>query len=179
MDLKGSRTEANLLAAFAGESQARNRYTFYANKAKEEGYQQIAGIFQETAANEEAHAQLWLQLLHGGQLPGTTVNLKDAANGENFEWSEMYAQFAKEARDEGFERVAALFEGVGQVEKHHEARYRTLLQNIQEEKVFRRSGQQCWICRNCGHIHHGETTPQVCPVCAKPQAYFQLEKENY
>jgi len=179
MDLKGSRTEANLLAAFAGESQARNRYTFYANKAKEEGYEQIAAIFKETAANEEAHAQLWLQQLHGGQLPATTVNLKDAANGENFEWTEMYAKFAQEAKDEGFERIAALFEGVGKVEKHHEERYRTLLQNIQEEKVFRRQGKQAWICRHCGHIHYGECAPQICPVCAHPQAYFQLEKENY
>lgn len=177
-NLKGTKTEANLMAAFAGESQARNKYTYYASKAKKEGYTQIAAIFEETAHNEMEHAKMWFKLLHDG-IPATTANLKDAADGENYEWTDMYAGFAKEAREEGFDQIAALFEGVAAIEKEHEERYRKLLQNIEGGLVFSRDGDMIWQCRNCGHIHVGKAAPEVCPVCAHPQAYFQIKPENY
>jgi len=179
MELKGSRTEANLLAAFAGESQARNKYTYYASKAKKDGYEQIASIFLETADNEKEHAKIWFKLLHNGGVPDTTVNLQDAIDGENFEWTEMYAQFAKEAREEGFDHIAFLFESVGKIEKAHEERYRTLLGNIQGGLVFSRDGDMIWECGNCGHIHIGKQPPNVCPVCDHPQSYFKLRATNY
>jgi rubrerythrin len=178
-NLKGSKTEANLWAAFAGESQARNKYTYYASKAKKEGFEQIAAFFTETAENEKEHAKLWFKLLHEGEVPGTMVNLKDAADGENYEWTDMYASFAKTAKEEGFDRIAYLFSAVAEIEKHHEERYRTLLKNIEEGKVFNREGKTAWICRNCGHIHYGEKAPEICPVCAHPKAYFEIEKNNY
>ncbi len=179
MELKGSRTEANLMAAFAGESQARNKYTYYASKAKKEGYEQIAAIFEETANNEKEHAKLWFKELHGGEVPTTAENLLDAAEGENYEWTDMYAEFAKVAHEEGFERIAFLFEGVAAIEKEHEERYRKLLKNVEEKLVFSKEGEAIWICRNCGHIVVGKEAPKVCPVCAHPQAYFELRKENY
>ena len=177
-DLKGTRTEANLMAAFAGESQATNKYTYYASKAKKDGYVQIANIFEETARNEREHAKLWFKLLHGG-VPGTMENLADAAAGENYEWTDMYATFAKEAREEGFDHIAFLFEGVAAIEKEHEARYRKLLANIEGGLVFSRDGDMIWQCGNCGHIHVGPKAPEVCPVCAHPQAYFELKANNY
>lgn len=179
MELKGSKTEANLLTAFAGESQARNKYTYYASKAKKEGFEQIAAFFTETANNEKEHAELWFKLLHDGAVPTTEVNLKDAADGENYEWTDMYANFAKVAREEGFERIAAMFEGVAKIEKTHEERYLKLLENVKEGKVFSRDGKQAWVCRNCGHIHFGEKAPEVCPVCSHPKAYFELRAVNY
>ena len=179
MEFKGSRTEANLMAAFAGESQARNKYDYYASQAKKDGYVQIAAIFEETAKNEKEHAKLWFKLLHGGKVPTTTVNLKDAADGENFEWTDMYAGFAKEAREEGFEDIAAQFEGVAAIEKEHEERYRKLLANIEGGLVFSRDGDMIWQCSNCGHIHIGKKAPEVCPVCNHPQSYFQIKAENY
>lgn len=178
-DLKGTRTEANLKAAFAGESEARNKYTYYASKAKKDGYVQIAGIFEETAANEKEHAKIWFKLLHDGAIPDTVTNLKDAADGENYEWTDMYAQFAKDAREEGFEDIAYLFEEVGKIEKEHEERYRRLLANIEGDLVFSRDGDCIWQCANCGHIVVGKKAPEVCPVCNHPQAYFQLKAENY
>lgn len=180
-DFKGSRTEANLAAAFAGESQARNKYTYYASKAKKEGYEQIAAIFTETAANEKEHAELWFKLLHGDgtNIPSTEENLLDAAGGENYEWTEMYANFAKEARAEGFEKIAFLFEGVAKIEKTHEERYRKLVENIKEDKVFTKDQETVWICRNCGHHHTGTSAPDVCPVCAHAKAYFELNMTNY
>ena len=178
-ELKGTKTEANLLAAFAGESQARNKYTYYASKAKKEGYEQIAALFLETADNEKEHAKLWFKLLHDGDVPSTPENLKDAAAGENYEWTDMYATFAKEAREEGFEEIAALFDGVAAIEKEHEERYRKLLGNIEKGIVFSRDGDMIWQCSNCGHIHVGKEAPEVCPVCAHPKAYFQLKAENY
>ena len=178
MNLKGTKTEANLKTAFAGESEARNKYTYYASKAKKDGYNQIAAIFEETAANEKEHAKLWFKLLHGG-IGDTMDNLADAAAGENYEWTDMYATFAKEAREEGFDQIAALFEGVAAIEKEHEERYLALLKNIEEAQVFSRVGEQVWICRNCGHVHVGPTAPAVCPVCAHPQAYFELRAKNY
>ena len=178
MELKGSRTEANLLAAFAGESQARNKYTYYASKAKKDGYEQIAAIFEETANNEKEHAKMWFKLLHGG-IPDTVANLADAAAGENYEWTDMYATFAKEAEEEGFDEIARQFRGVAAIEKTHEERYRKLLANIDGGIVFSRDGDAVWECRNCGHIHIGKMAPEVCPVCAHPKAYFQLRKENY
>lgn len=177
MDLKGSRTETNLLAAFAGESQARNKYTYYASKAKKDGYVQIAAIFEETANNEKEHAKLWFKLLHG--IGSTPENLKDAAEGENYEWTDMYATFAKEAREEGFDKIAELFEGVAAIEKEHEERYRKLLANIEDEVVFSKDGDVIWQCVNCGHICVGQKAPEVCPVCAHSQAYFQVKPENY
>ena len=177
-DLKGSKTEANLLTAFAGESQARNKYTYYASKAKKDGYEQIAELFTETANNEKEHAKIWFKLLHGG-IGDTLDNLKDAAAGENYEWTDMYAGFAKEAREEGFTEIAALFEAVAQIEKEHEERYRKLAQNIQDGTVFERPEIVIWKCANCGHIHVGTKAPDVCPVCAHPKAYFQLKAENY
>ncbi|MGM9846372.1 MAG: rubrerythrin [Muribaculaceae bacterium] len=179
MELKGSKTEKNLLEAFAGESMARNKYTYYASKAKKEGYVQIANLFEETAGNEKEHAKIWFKLLHDGEVPTTSVNLLDAAEGENYEWTDMYAKFAADAREEGFTRIAALFEMVGKIEKEHEERYRKLLANVEGELVFSRDGDMVWICSNCGHIHVGKKAPLKCPVCDHPQAYFHLRAENY
>jgi len=177
MELKGSKTEENLLAAFAGESEARNKYTYYASKAREDGYMQIAELFEETANNEKEHAKLWFKLLHG---IGTTAdNLKDAAAGENYEWTEMYATFAREAREEGFDQIARLFENVAAIEKEHEKRYLKLLENVEKGLVFSKEGDAIWICSNCGHIYIGKEAPKVCPVCAYPQAYFEIKAENY
>ncbi len=178
-ELKGTKTEANLMTAFAGESQARNKYTYYASQAKKEGYNQISAIFEETAGNEKEHAKLWFKWLHGNEVPETVENLKDAAAGENYEWTEMYAGFAKIAQEEGFEAIARMMEGVAKIEKEHEERYRKLLANIEEGKVFARNGVYVWKCTNCGHIHIGETAPKVCPVCAHPQSYFEIKAENY
>ena len=179
MELKGSQTEKNLMTAFAGESQARNKYTYYASKAKKDGYEQIAAIFEESANNEKEHAKIWFKLLHDGKVPSTIENLKDAANGENFEWTNMYADFAKTARKEGFEDIAKLFEGVGEIEKHHEKRFLKLLENINEGLVFSKDGDKIWKCRNCGHIVIGKQAPEVCPVCAHPQSYFEINAQNY
>ncbi|MGN1173082.1 MAG: rubrerythrin [Muribaculaceae bacterium] len=179
MELKGSKTEKNLLEAFAGESMARNKYTYYASKAKKEGFVQIANLFEETAGNEKEHAKIWFKLLHEGEVPPTSVNLLDAAEGENYEWTDMYAKFAADAREEGFTRIAALFEMVGKIEKEHEERYRKLLANVEGELVFSRDGDMVWICSNCGHIHVGKKAPLKCPVCDHPQAYFHLRAENY
>ncbi len=179
MNLKGSKTEANLLTAFAGESQARNKYTYYASKAKKDGYEQIADIFTQTANNEKEHAKIWFKLLHDGAIPDTAANLADAAAGENYEWTEMYAEFAKTAKEEGFTRIAYLFEAVGKIEKEHEERYRKLLENVEGGLVFSKDGDMMWICRNCGHIHIGKTAPEVCPVCDHPKAYFELRAQNY
>lgn len=178
MELKGSKTEANLQAAFAGESQARNKYTYFASKAKKDGYEQIAAIFLETAENEKEHAKLWYKLLNGG-IGGTAENLREAAAGENYEWTSMYAEFARTAREEGFEAIAKKFEGVAEVERAHEERYRKLLDNVTGEAVFSREGDKIWQCRNCGHICVGREAPEVCPVCDHPRAYFQLKPENY
>ena len=179
MELKGSKTEQNLMAAFAGESQARNKYTYYASKARKEGYEQIAAIFEETANNEKEHAKMWFKELHGGDIPTTAENLLDAAEGENYEWTDMYAEFAKVAHEEGFERIAYLFEGVAAIEKEHEERYRKLLKNVEDKLVFSKDGEAIWICRNCGHIVVGKEAPKVCPVCSHPQSFFELRKENY
>ena len=179
MDLKGTKTEANLMAAFAGESQARNKYTYYASKAKKEGYEQIAAIFEETANNEKEHAKMWFKLLHGNEVPSTVQNLKDAAEGENFEWTDMYDNFAKIAKEEGFDHIAYLFEEVAKIEKEHEERYKKILENIDSDEVFKKTGVRIWKCRNCGHIHVGEEAPKVCPVCAHPQSYFEIKAENY
>ena len=179
MELKGSRTEQNLMTAFAGESQARNKYTYYASKAKKDGYEQIAAIFEETANNEKEHAKMWFKELHGGQVPDTLDNLVDAANGENYEWTDMYAEFAKVAREEGFDRIAYLFEGVAAIEKEHEERYRKLIENIEGGLVFSRDGDKIWKCRNCGHIVIGKEAPKVCPICTHPQSYFEIKAENY
>ena len=179
MDLKGSKTEANLLTAFAGESQARNKYTYYASKAKKEGYVQIGNLFQETADNEKEHAKIWFKLLHDGGIPDTLTNLADAAAGENYEWTDMYAGFAVTAREEGFEHIAYLFEQVAKIEKEHEERYRKLIANIEGGLVFSKEGDAVWQCNNCGHIVVGKKAPEVCPVCAHPQAYFQVRAENY
>ena len=178
-DLKGTKTEANLMAAFAGESQARNKYTYYASKAKKDGYERIAELFTETANNEKEHAKIWFKLLHDGNVPDTVANLKDAAEGENYEWTDMYKSFAEDAKAEGFDHIAYLFEQVAAIEKEHEERYRKLLANIEEGIVFSRDGDMVWICRNCGHIHDGKEAPEVCPVCAHPKAYFELRAENY
>lgn len=179
MELKGSKTEQNLWTAFAGESQARNKYTYFASKAKKEGYEQIAAIFEETANNEKEHAKLWFKELHGGEVPTTEENLLAAAEGENYEWTDMYAEFAKTAREEGFTRIALLFEGVAKIEKEHEERYRKLLENVNNEMVFSKDGEKVWVCRNCGHVHVGKDAPKVCPVCAHPQAYFEVKADNY
>ena len=179
MELKGSKTEKNLLEAFAGESMARNKYTYYASKAKKYGFVQIAKLFEETAGNEQEHAKIWFKLLHEGEIPTTAANLLDAAQGENYEWTDMYAKFAAEAREEGFTRIAALFEMVGKIEKEHEERYRRLLANIEDGLVFSRDGDMVWICSNCGHIHVGKKAPLKCPVCEHPQDYFHLRAENY
>jgi rubrerythrin len=178
MELKGSKTEANLMAAFSGESMATNKYTYFASQAKKDGYEQIAAIFEETAANEREHAKMWYKLINGGI--GTTLeNLGHAAEGENYEWTDMYAGFAKEAREEGFEHIAKLFEGVAAIEKEHEERYKKLIANIEEGVVFSKEGDTIWQCRNCGHICIGKQAPEVCPVCAHPQSYFQVKPENY
>ncbi|MDY5973125.1 MAG: rubrerythrin family protein [Butyricicoccus sp.] len=178
-NLKGTKTEANLMTAFAGESQAHTKYQYYASKAKKDGYVQIGGLFEETSNNEKEHAKIWFKLLHGEGIPSTIENLKDAADGENYEWTDMYATFAKEAREEGFDDIAFLFEKVGKIEKEHEARYRKLLANIEDGIVFSRDGDMMWQCSNCGHIVIGKQAPEVCPVCAHPQAYFELKAENY
>lgn len=178
-NLKGTKTEANLQAAFAGESEARNKYTYYASKAKKDGYVQIAKIFEETAENEKEHAKMWFKLLKGGSIGSTAENLVDAAEGENYEWTEMYKTFAKEAREEGFEDIAKLFDGVAEIEKEHEERYKKLLANIEGDLVFSRDGDVIWQCANCGHICIGKKAPEVCPVCKHPKAYFQIKAENY
>ena len=175
-ELKGTKTEKNLMEAFAGESQARNKYTYFASKAKKEGYEQIAAIFQETADNEKEHAKLWFKLLHGGEVPTTAENLLAAAEGENFEWTDMYDRMAKEAKEEGFDRIAYLFEAVGKIEKEHEERYKKLLENVDGNLVFSKDGESIWKCRNCGHIHVGKSAPNVCPVCVHAQAYFEEVK---
>lgn len=178
MNIKGTRTEANLMAAYAGESQARVKYEYYASQAEKDGYEQIGDYFAQTSANEKEHAKIWFKLLHGG-MPKTTVNLADCAAGEHYEWTDMYVKFAKEAREEGFEAIAKLFDGVAAIEKEHEDRYRKLLANIEGGQVFSREGDMIWICRNCGHIHVGKEAPDVCPVCAHPKAYFELRASNY
>ena len=178
MNLKGTKTEANLMAAFAGESQARNKYTYYAGKAKKDGYEQIAALFTETADNEREHAKIWFKALHDG-IADTAANLKDAAAGENYEWTDMYVKFAKEAREEGFEDLAVLFEGVADIEKKHEERFRKLLGNVENGLVFSKDGDTIWQCSNCGHIHIGKEAPDVCPVCGHPKAYFQVMANNY
>ena len=179
MELKDSKTFENLPTAFAGESQARVKYEFYASQAKKDGYEQIAAFFTETSANEKEHAKLWYKAMHGGKVGPTTENLKMAAEGENYEWTDMYAGFAKTAEEEGFEQIAAQMRGVAAIEKEHEERYLALLKNIEQAQVFSRVGEQVWICRNCGHVHVGPTAPVVCPVCAHPQAYFELRAKNY
>ena len=179
MELKGSKTEQNLMTAFAGESQARNKYTYFASKAKKEGYEQIAAIFQETADNEKEHAKMWFKLLNGGEIGSTAENLKAAADGENYEWTDMYAEFAKTAKEEGFIRIAYLFEEVAKIEKEHEQRYLKLLENVKDGKVFEAGEVKIWKCRNCGHIVVGTSAPEVCPVCNHPKAYFEIKAENY
>ena len=178
-EVKGTKTEANLWEAFAGESQARNKYTYYASKAKKDGYVQIAKIFEETANNEKEHAKIWFKLLHEGGIPDTPANLLDAATGENYEWTDMYDRMAKEAKEEGFDHIAFLFESVGKIEKEHEERYRKLLKNVEDEIVFSREGDKIWQCSNCGHIVVGKQAPEMCPVCAHPKAYFEIKAENY
>jgi len=178
-ELKGTKTEANLMAAFAGESQARVKYSYYASQAQKDGYQQIAAIFTETSDNEKEHAKLWFKFLHNGGVPDTIQNLKEAASGEHYEWTEMYAEFAKTAQEEGFNEIADLFAQVGTVEKEHEERYKKLLANIQEGKVFERTQEKQWHCRNCGKIVAGNTAPEICPTCSHPKAYFEIKAENY
>lgn len=179
MELKGSKTEKNLMDAFAGESQARNKYTYFASKARKDGYEQIAEIFEETANNEKEHAKLWFKLLNNNSIPSTVENLKSAAEGENFEWTDMYDRMAKEAREEGFDRIANLFESVGKIEKEHETRYKKLLENVENGLVFSKEEDKIWICRNCGHIVIGKNAPEVCPVCSHPKAFFEIKEENY
>ena len=179
MELKGSKTEQNLMTAFAGESQARNKYTYFASKAKKDGYEQIAAIFEETANNEKEHAKLWFKELNGGEIPSTLKNLYAAAEGENYEWTDMYAGFAKTAKEEGFEDIAFLFEKVGAIEKAHEERYRKLLENVKGGIVFSRDEDMIWECSNCGHIVIGKKAPEVCPVCKHAKSYFQIKAENY
>jgi len=179
MELKGTKTEENLKTAFAGESQAHTKYLYYASKAKKDGYVQIGSLFEETAKNEKEHAKIWFKLLHGGQMPDTVENLTDAAAGENFEWTDMYAGFAKTAREEGFEEIAFLFESVGAIEKVHEARYRKLLENVQGDVVFSKDEDVIWECANCGHIVIGKKAPELCPVCKHPRSYFKMQANNY
>ncbi len=179
MELKDSKTYENLKTAFAGESQARNKYTYFASKAKKEGYEQIAALFLETAENEKEHAKMWFKLLEGGEIKSTIDNLKEAADGENYEWTDMYAEFAKTAKEEGFDKIAFMFEGVAAIEKEHEERYRKLLKNIEDELVFSSEGDSIWICRNCGHVVVGKSAPLVCPVCNHPQSYFERKANNY
>ncbi len=179
MELKGSRTEQNLMTAFAGESQARNKYTYYASEAKKAGYTLIADIFEETAGNEKEHAKLWFKLLHDGKVPDTATNLLDAASGENYEWTEMYAEFAKTAKEEGFDHIAYLFEAVGKIEKEHEERYRAVLEKLNTETIFISEEVQMWICTNCGHVHVGKKAPEMCPVCQHPKSYFQKKVNKF
>ena len=179
MELKGSKTEKNLMEAFAGESQARNKYTYFASKARKEGYEQIAALFEETANNEKEHAKIWFKLLNGGDIASTEENLKAAAEGENYEWTDMYDRMAKEAKEEGFDKIAYLFEQVGKIEKEHEARYLKLLENVEEGLVFSRDDERIWKCRNCGHIVVGKYAPEVCPVCNHPKSFFEIKAENY
>ena len=179
MEFKGSKTEKNLQAAFSGESQARNKYTYYASVAKKAGYEQIKAFFEATANNEKEHAKIWFKLLHGGEMPNDVDALKDAAAGEHYEWTEMYPTFAKEAREEGFDKIAFLFEKVAQIEKHHEERYLALLNNIESKQVFKRSEKNTWVCRNCGFIVEADEAPKICPVCAHPQAFFEIQATNY
>lgn len=179
MELKGSQTEKNLMAAFAGESQARNKYTYYASKAKKDGYEQIAALFEETAGNEKEHAKIWFKLLQGGSIGDTLENLKDAAAGENFEWTNMYPEFAKTAEEEGFTEIAKLFTLVAQIEKAHEERYKKLYANIKNSEVFQKQERKVWECRNCGFRYEGEKAPAMCPVCSHPQAFFMVEPKNY
>jgi len=179
IDLKGSKTEANLQAAFAGESQARNKYTYFASRARKDGYEQIAGIFEETAENEKEHAKIWFKYLNGGDVPDTVSNLEAAASGEHFEWTKMYADFALEAREEGFTEIAALFEQVATVEKEHEERYRALKKNIETGKVFTRDDAKIWHCRNCGKTITGKNAPDACPACKHPKAYFEIKADNF
>ena len=178
-DLKGTKTEKNLWTAFAGESQARNKYTYYASQAKKEGFVQISRIFEETANNEKEHAKIWFKALHGDKIPDTLKNLEDAAEGENYEWTDMYATFAREAKEEGFDTLSALFELVGKIEKEHEERYRALFEAVKNSTVFAKNEVVVWECGNCGHIHTGEKAPQLCPVCKHPQAYFFMKAKNY
>ena len=178
-NIKGTKTEKNLMEAFAGESQARNKYTYFASKARKEGYEQIAAIFEETALNEKEHAKIWFKLLNGGEIPSTVENLKSAADGENFEWTDMYERMAQEAREEGFTRIAYLFDAVGKIEKEHEERYIKLLENVEGDLVFSKDGDKIWKCRNCGHICVGKEAPEVCPVCNHPKAFFEIKAENY
>lgn len=179
MNLEGSKTQANLMAAFAGESQARTKYTYYAKKAKKDGFVQISKIFEETAKNEREHAEIWFKYLHNNQIPDTAVNLKDAADGEHYEWTDMYKEFAETAKEEGFADLAYLFEEVGKIEKEHEERFKKLLSNVENGLVFSKDGDAIWQCSNCGHIHIGKEAPMVCPVCKHERAYFQLKTENY
>ena len=179
MELKGSKTEQNLLAAFAGESQARNKYSYFASKAKKDGYEQIAAIFEETANNEKEHAKMWFKELHGGAIPSTEENLLAAAEGENYEWTDMYAEFADVAEEEGFTAIAAKLRMVAEIEKHHEERYLKLLKNVEDKIVFSKDGDAIWQCRNCGHIVIGKEAPKVCPICTHPQSYFEIKAENY
>lgn len=179
VDFESSQTKKNLEAAFAGESQATNKYSYYASKAKKEGYEQISAIFTETSGNEREHAKLWFKYLHDGGVPDTLTNLRDAAAGENYEWTDMYDRMAKEAEEEGFHEIAEKFRGVCAIEKHHEERYRKLLQNIEDALVFSREGDAIWVCRNCGHVVVGKQAPKVCPVCAHPQSYFELQANNF
>ena len=179
MELKGSKTEQNLWAAFAGESQARNKYTYFASKAKKDGYEQIAALFEETANNEKEHAKMWFKLLEGGSIKSTEENLKAAAEGENYEWTDMYAEFAKVAKEEGFDHIAFLFSEVAKIEKEHEERYLKLLKNIEDEVVFSNDGDTIWVCRNCGHVVVGKKAPKLCPVCEHPQSYFERKANNY
>ena len=179
MELKGSKTEQNLMTAFAGESQARNKYTYYASKARKDGYEQIAAIFEETANNEKEHAKLWFKELHGGDIPDTMTNLEDAAAGENYEWTDMYKGFAETAKEEGFDRIAYLFESVAKIEKEHEERYLTLLKNVKDDRVFHKDGDKIWICRNCGHVYVGKDALDVCPVCNHPRSFMEVRANNY
>ncbi len=179
MELKGTKTEENLKKAFAGESEARNKYTYFASKAKKDGYEQIASIFEETANNEKEHAKMWFKLLNGGEIPSTSENLAAAADGENYEWTDMYEEFARVAEEEGFKDIAFKFRSVAAIERHHEERYRKLLKNIEDEVVFSKDGDKIWICRNCGHVVIGSSAPKVCPVCNHPQSFFELKAENY
>lgn len=179
MELKGSKTEQNLLSAFTAESRARNKYALYATKAKQDGFEQFAAIFEETSNNEKEHAEIWLKQLNNGELNGTPANLADAASGENYEWTDMYPEYAKVAREEGFQHIAFLFEEVAKIEKEHEERFKKLISNIENGMVFSRDNDVMWICSNCGHVHFGKDAPDVCPVCSKKKGYFQLKSNNY
>ena len=179
MELKGTKTEKNLMEAFKGESQARNKYDYYASQARKDGYEQIAEIFEETAKNEKEHAKLWFKYLHEGIIPETKTNLKDAASGENYEWTTMYEDFAKTAKEEGFDELAYLFDAVGKIEKEHEERYLRLLKNIEDDRVFKKDGEKMWICRNCGHVYFGSEALDICPVCKHPQSFMEVRKDNY